>query len=492
MSVSAATHRVDTPADNSPSATRKGERSERPVGVEYGPTKEGPHGGPGGATLGTSRSMQPSPAEPGQIEASQAWRRTRYERRQQSSEWLIRGAREAVGLPPVADVTAESEDWVRPPRPARCRWRCAADVTVHGGGDQGAHFSGTERCGSIWACPVCAAVIRAQRAEDIQRTVEAWQEDGGSVVFVTLTMRHTKSDPLAVTLNAAAEGFRRLLSSASYRRDFAPTMGIEGYVRSVEVTLGSNGWHPHVHALFFVRDPLSKAQVNQWTSEMFSRWAEVVTRLGAKMPSKERGVDVRVADTHGKVIAEYLSKLQEAKIGSEVARFDFKTGKGGNLMPFELLDPSTREDDWDDHAAQQLWWEWYTATKGRRAITFSRSMLAWLKAKDAELAEDIEMSDDQIIEDAEQATPVFKVDGKDWDRHKNSPARLTGALDAVEAGDLGEAMDLLNGYVPAPVIDFETGEITPWHGGAWTDFDLGRAGPEPDARAVEKSVGGGA
>ena len=106
------------------------------------------------AALGTSRKYEPR--------SWWAGRRIRYRRRQTSSSWLIRAARIAAGLPETGD------GWVRPPRPARCRWRVSEEVNLHHTEGSPAHWSGLERCGSVSACPVCSAVVRGRRAIEIQ------------------------------------------------------------------------------------------------------------------------------------------------------------------------------------------------------------------------------------------------------------------------------------------------------------------------------------
>ena len=105
-------------------------------------------------------------------------RRSRFARRSQSSKWLIADAVDSSAIEELGDglfadsATGEllDSDWVRPPRPARCGWRIGENVSVHSDG-QLAHFSGTERCSSVWACPSCSAVIRAERAREISQAV---------------------------------------------------------------------------------------------------------------------------------------------------------------------------------------------------------------------------------------------------------------------------------------------------------------------------------
>lgn len=367
-------------------------------------------------------------------------RRERFVRRQRSSEWLIRDARTSAGLPPVAEpgTRAGSAGWVKPPRPARCRWALDAEVGVHGGDGATAHFSGTERCASIWACPTCAAVVRSERAREIDAAVQAWQERGGHLAFVTLTLRHKREDPLAESLDAVLKGWQRMLMGASWER-FLVRHGVHGYVRSVEVTLGANGWHPHVHALLFLEGEVSEAVTAAMQAWLYDRWARIVTRLGARLPSKDRGVDVKAADAQGRVVARYLAKVQDegarAKIGMKVARFDLKRSRSaGGMMPFELLDA-------DDGAARRLWIEYVHATKGRRAIT-------WSKGLRAKLIKEPERTDQEVTDDVKAAPLLFCVPRVQWVKWSNAPLVLAGALELVEADEIEAARVLLVGPGP--------------------------------------------
>lgn len=322
---------------------------------------------------------------------------------------------------------------------------------MHADGQAGAHYSGVERCASIWACPVCSAVIRAERAVEIQRAVEAHQATGGGVAMVTLTLRHRSGDDLGLLLDALLRGWQRLIAGAPWERQKA-RLGIAGFVRAVEVTWGGNGWHPHMHALVFTEGQMSEGAAAAFQGWVLDRWQGIVTRLGAQMPNAAHGVRVDRADGHGKVVAAYLAKVQEAsraKVGTELARFDLKTGRGGNLMPFELLDPVIRQDGDDDHAARVLWLTYQAATHGRRAITWSRGL------RDR-LGLDAERTDDEIIEDTEARVQLLTVPGPAYDRARAEPAVLAAVLDAVERGHLALAASIIGGTI---LYDETTGEV---------------------------------
>lgn len=309
------------------------------------------------------------------------------------------------------DVGPEFSEWVRPPRPARCRWRVAELVGVHHAEGRPAHWSGLERCGSIWACPVCSAVIRGRRAAEIQHAVDEHRKTGGAVVMVTLTLRHKVGDPLQVGLDASLKGWHRLTKGRQWRRIRA-RLGLVGAIRALEVTVGRNGWHPHAHALLFLSAELQLDQVAELEDELADLWPPIVTKLGARTPDRKHGVKVTAVGS----AADYLAKVQEHdRAGLELARGDLKNGRAGSLMPFELL---------DRRYGRALWLEYVAATHGRRAITWSQGLKARYGVD--------ELTDVELIEDTEADELVMLLEASTYDEIRNEPDRLADVLDAVE------------------------------------------------------------
>lgn len=379
-------------------------------------------------------------------------RRRRYQRRSQSSRWLISDAYEAIES--VDTETGEiTSDWAKAPRLAKCSWRLGATVPVHAANGV-AHFSGTERCSSIWACPVCSSVIRAERAREIDRAVNAHHDAGGSALFVTLTIRHKKDDRLSQSLDAVLGSWRKLLQGGAWvgtRRSegMRDRYGVIGYIRSTEVTYGQSGWHPHIHAVILLSQDLSNETVQQFGDEVHGHWARHVEKVTGRMPTRQHGVDVQKVDRGGKVIGQYLSKLQdEGKrekwgVSAELARTDVKHGRGaGSVVPFELLD---RDHEISESQRHALWSEYVTATRGRRAITWSRGL--------KEMYQVSEMTDEDIIEETESAPARWIADGRGYDalRRRNA-VLLAHVLDLAEIEAWAEVAELLPGE-PAP--DFE-------------------------------------
>lgn len=349
-----------------------------------------------------------------------------------------------------------ADRWARPPRVARCSWTIGQAVSVHhDGGDAPAHFSGLEHCGSVWACPVCAGVIRAKRADEIQQIVKAHQDDGGDLLFFTGTLRHHNGDDLKQTLAAIGEAWTRTVSGNPWTRK-RDALGIIGQVRTIEITHGSNGWHPHAHVLLLLdsdRPRLTTKQLDDFRTWLFARWTQKIEALGCKRPTSE-GLDLQQVDRKGRVIAQYISKVQDDKtpkrwhVGAEAARADLKKGHGESRTPFELLDG--REDVDNRHCVDErdmhLWREYYLATKGKNAITFSRGLRDRF---------DIETkTDEQIIEDTTAAQIVWTSDADDFRAlRRRAPEQVPMILEAAERQDWDAIDDLIGGHHVAGEIE---------------------------------------
>ncbi|MFI9429126.1 hypothetical protein ACIG54_37030 [Streptomyces achromogenes] len=280
---------------------------------------------------------------------------------------------------------------------------------------------GLMRCGRIWLCPVCAATIRHKRAEEISRAVVEWVRQGGIAYLVTFTARHGHTDRLADLMDAL-QGTRKTADSprrpGAYQRLITggtwagrPERGLDGIrdrigyvgmIRSTEVTVGQvNGWHPHIHAIVFVGgrtegeradkrvigvfEPTESA-LKEWQDQWRAVWTGALRKVNPDFtPDQKHGVDFKRLETERDAndLAEYIAKTQDGKSPAlELARADLKTAAGGNVTPFELLG---RIGDLtggvpEDEAAGQgtlewnlgRWHEYERATKGRRAIEWTR------------------------------------------------------------------------------------------------------------------------
>jgi hypothetical protein len=256
-----------------------------------------------------------------------------------------------------------------------CWLAAAANVVLDLGQQRTAHVTGIRRCGSSWACALCAPVIRQRRAGDIDQGLGGHLDRGGGALFVTLTMRHGRRDDLADRLGVVAESLRLLLQGSGWvrRRD---RLGYMGSIKAVEVTWGeANGWHPHAHIVFVFDRPIVEADRADLEAWLYGRWAAICEARGFGTPSLAHGIDVRQITTAGD-LAGYLTKVDGGwGPGFEMARPDLKRSHGDRLVPVQFLERlvATGEKRW-----ASLWLEYERATFGRASIKWSPGLRAAL------------------------------------------------------------------------------------------------------------------
>ena len=312
--------------------------------------------------------------------------------------------------------------------------------------ERAAHFEGVLRCGRIWSCPPCAASIRARRAEEIQTGAVRWLSGyatagrpPGSLIFLTLTLRHDRTHDLDVLFDTVMAGWRKMLQGrggTALRQD----LRMRGFVRAVEVTVGKNGWHPHLHLLLFVLDTkVSDERLRQVEALVFAKWAAIVDLAG--LPSIDNEAGRRHAVTAEAVngtddLVKYLCKVEGMDpardggwgVGNEMARGDLKRGRkvlsssdrtAPTLSPNELLEiiqrhraglacPACQAGDCSERArATACYIEFVSVTQGRRAIEWSRGLKA-------ELDIDEKSDEENIQEDAATDEALEDITPDEW------------------------------------------------------------------------------
>lgn len=116
-----------------------------------------------------------------------------------------------------------------------------------------------------------------------------------------------------------------------------------------------------------------------------------------------------------------------------MARFDAKSGRGESISPFELLD-----DDSSISPGRRavLWREYYAATKGRRAITWSRGL--------KKLYEIGEKTDEEIQDEAASTTLVWRTSARVFRAvRRENVEKLAIALERAEREDWARLAEIL-------------------------------------------------
>jgi hypothetical protein len=290
----------------------------------------------------------------------------------------------------------------------------------------------------VWACPVCAEKILMRRQEEVARALATWTGLAGRIGFVTLTMRHNRGQRLGDLWDALTSAWSSTTSGRPWR-DLCARYGVEGWARVVEVTNGKHGWHVHAHVALFLPAGSTSADVEAIGARMFARWSAALVRRGLAAPiASKGGVDAQLwgASDGGRLSdyftkGDYLHQVDTRKAAMELTRPDYKSGRGGNRTPFQILGDLIDQGDAHD---LDLWEEWERSSKGRRMLTWSRGLrdrLVDLEDKtDEELAaEEVGTADDDLVEipaDGLRLLARFGLHGQvlDLAEHDDGGARL--------------------------------------------------------------------
>lgn len=315
-------------------------------------------------------------------------------------------------------------------------------VTGAGTDKAAAGFSGLQTCGSVWACPVCSEKVNAERQHEIETGIHNWLDEGNSILFGTFTLRHDRTDGLADLWDAISPAWAKTVGGSSWHGNKRTTgdkhrFNVAGWARVVEVKDGANGWHPHIHVLFFLRGKApSKNVVTDLRRRLFGRWESALAARGYSVLDRV-GVDLRAVGD-AEALGSYFAKNTYAVTSPGAAAYEVtgsqskRQGKGGET-PFQLLarlvtsadrleqlqtgeavDKVTGEIlgfvDVDKHFRDLARWrEWEEASAGRRQLTWSKGLRALLGL-------DVERTDEEIAEDdslaGEDVVTFTKVEWK--------------------------------------------------------------------------------
>jgi hypothetical protein len=295
-----------------------------------------------------------------------------------------------------------------------------------------AGFAGLATCGSVWADPVCNAKVMARRAVEVGAAVATAQARGWHVVFSTFTMRHHKGQGLDGLWSALAAAWAKVTSGKAWVTDKGRCQ-VQGWMRVVEVTLGANGWHVHVHVLLFLagKQPSADA-VQALHGRMFGRWSRALERQGLRAPlmiGQDAHLVAGAADKH---LAEYFTKATDARhrIGLEVTQTQSKAARGrhSTRTPWGLLDDVENLGLADSLA---LWHEWERASKGRKQMT-------WSVGCRKELGLLVEESDDEIAgkEHGSADDDLVLIEADGWRHLTCTPVDLADLLTVTQSEGL--------------------------------------------------------
>lgn len=257
-------------------------------------------------------------------------------------------------------------------------------------------FGGLMHCGSVWCCPECASIITEYRRNELKLACENALSQGLNISMLTLTVPHYAKDHLNDVLDGVSMALRKLKDRRAFKR-LADEIGLVGNIRTLEVTYGVNGWHPHFHILLFTKSELNDQELFSIQENLLSQWQSACVSSGLPMPN-EHGLDL----CNGLWVAEYVTKWG---IEEEMTKGHLKQGiKEGHISPFGLLD---LYDQGDENAGRRFQ-EFAKVFKGKRQLVWSKGLRELLKVGE-------QKPDDEIITEMENASvEVMKISYTDY------------------------------------------------------------------------------
>lgn len=370
-----------------------------------------------GLSLGTTAKSSPPPTTKVEKEkARKTSRAVRFEAQAQAREWLYQVGK-SEGLKHPGDRY----------RVCDCRHVTHGNVAIMRSVEHcSCFYKGLVTCGSPWACALCAAIIQERRRAEIAQAIEWAEAQGLVVLMVTFTFPHTHFNSLNSLILNQRDAFTRLRKGKAYSK-----LKPFGLIRSLEVTHGQNGWHPHTHELWFC-DPHNVP--GQW--DITRLWRSACIRSGllnesdrAKVGAfNSRSVDIKVNAT----CSDYLAKQDDVRswgLADEVARAKSKAGKRSGVHPHHFLIRRATGD-------KALFVEYVKAMKGARQLFWSPGL------KDRVGLNDIDDAT-LAIESEDSAICLSMLSLDDWKLIRGNSAH-SEALDAAENGGETALKALLN------------------------------------------------
>ena len=312
-----------------------------------------------------------------------------------------------------------------------------------------AHFAHVMLCGLIWVCPVCGPKIRQQRAVDLDTACTRWMEEHGtgSVMLLTLTVPHDFGEPLGDLLKTVRESFTSLIAGRAWQDDKLD-FGLLHWVRAHDVTVGGNGWHPHLHIVLFSRSALRPSELVDLEDRLYCRWVRVITNHGNRRPSRQHGIrleQARSREEAARYVCQVVTGTEERPVpmAMEVARGDLKTSShAGQRTPWQVLADIAELADCMD---LRLWHEWENATKRVQAIRWSNGLRDAVGLSEEE-------TDEEVMAAVVGGEVVYILAGLEWRlvrRTKGARARLLRLAETGGGGAVGRYMQELKATSPS-------------------------------------------
>jgi hypothetical protein len=268
--------------------------------------------------------------------------------------------------------------------------------------------------------------------------------EGGGLYFWTGTLRHRAGEPLAKLIDGVRDGWSSYVTNGGSWQRAKSRYGVAHFFKSLDLTIGPNGWHPHYAVLFFTESPLSADERDEFGDFLHRRFSRGVEANGCSPPVRRQCPieDVMSEERLSQYLSDAVMKEKGIGAGLEMTRHDLKNGhdRAGSryrhYSPFELLrlmqdwGPESRGDfPCDDRPLVEVWREYEQATHGVHAFDVSPGLWEYVE----------DLSDEDDDEEDEPVVDSIDVDPSTYWAMVNTSGGLVDVLEAAEKSR--EALD---------------------------------------------------
>ena len=275
-----------------------------------------------------------------------------------------------------------------------------------------------------WTCPVCASKISERRRIEVGTAISPKAESLGLMVkLLTLTIPHGLGDDVADICGRMITANRKMWQG-KYGQKLQRMLGHYGHIRALEVTYGSNGFHPHLHILVFYHP--DQVQPGAWES-LPSVWERCCRLAGLPQPRQPYGCQV----DDGSKAAAYVSKGTWG-LESELTKGVVKDAKNGSRTMYRLL----KDYMAGDRQAGAIWALYAQAFKSKRMLVWSKGL--------KQLLGQAEFSDDEIANkpDDQQAMLLTAITDDQWQViwRRNLQSAVLDLAEVIEHHETGQTV----------------------------------------------------
>lgn len=184
-------------------------------------------------------------------------------------------------------------------------------------------------------CAVCAAKLTER---DRNELLLAISHSGFRAVMFTYTLSHHQGESLKTVLGKLKDSYKFLKAGRRFE-DLKKDYGMIGSIRSREVTVGQNGWHPHIHEIVLLNASTTDDDLARLEDKIKSLWDNAVNKFQGSA-SWEHGVDMKIGDDE---LHEYVAKNGHEPIECkwtlehELVKSSAKHGRAGSRNMWQVL-----------------------------------------------------------------------------------------------------------------------------------------------------------